>query len=257
MLTKSSLPIGFIYASDLIGAAMGCLLVLGGLEFLDVPSLILLCGAIGAIAGVVYLWHTRRAGLQRMNVAAAIVLSAMTIVNAQSSRFIRPLVAKGRIQPATGYAMEKWNSFSRIAVYPEKIMGPVLWGPCPMTPVYGIRQRFMSIDGEAGTVLRQFHSLADLEHLRYDVTNVAHAVRPGGAACVIGVGGGKDIHSAILFGHSSIVGIDVNPIFISLLKNEFRDFVRIADRKDVKLVVDEARSYLCRSDENSRCCKCR
>jgi hypothetical protein len=45
------------------------------------------------------------------------------------------------------------------------------------------------------------------------------------------------------------VGIDVNPIFISLLKNEYRDFVRIADREEVKLIVDDARSYLSRSDE--------
>ena len=79
VLTKSSLPVGFIYASDLFGAAMGCLLVLGGLEFLDAPSLILLCGAIGAIAGVVYLWNTApQRDCERMNVAAAIVLAAMT-----------------------------------------------------------------------------------------------------------------------------------------------------------------------------------
>ena len=97
--------------------------------------------------------------------------------------------------------------------------------------------------------MRQFHDLGGYRtsSLRRDQCCPCRA--PHGAACVIGVGGGKDIQSAILFGHSPIVGIDVNPIFISLLKNEFRDFVRIAGRKDVKLVVDEARSYLSRSDE--------
>ncbi len=249
VLTKSSLPIGFIYASDLVGAAMGCLLVLGGLEILDAPSLILLCGAIGAAAGAAYLWRSGRTGLRTMNIAAAIVLAAMTIINAQSSRFIRPMVVKGRVQPATEYVMERWNSFSRIAVYPQMTTGPVLWGPSPRTPPELLNSRDMFIDGEAATVVRQFHRMADIEHLRYDVTNVAHAMRPHGAACVIGVGGGRDIQSAILFGHSPIVGVEVNPIFISLLENEFRDFARIADRQDVKLVTDEARSYLSRSDE--------
>jgi spermidine synthase len=249
VLTKSSLPIGFIYASDLVGAALGCLLVLVGLEFLDAPSLILLCAALGAAAGVVYLWSTPRRGLRTMNMAAAIALTAMTFINAQSSSFIRPLVVKGKIQPATKYALERWNSFSRVAVFPEATSEPKLWGSSPTTPLNPLRQRYMNIDGAAGTVMFQFESLDDIEHLRYDVTNVAHAVRPHGAACVIGVGGGKDVQSALLFGHSSVLGIDVNPIFVSLLKNQFRDFVHVADRKDVKLVVDEARSYLSRSND--------
>jgi hypothetical protein len=249
VLTKGSLPVGFVYASDLVGAAMGCLLVLGGLEILDAPSLILLCGAVGALAGVFYLWNSGQKGLRRLNLAATIVLATFTIVNAQSARFIRPLVVKGKVEPATSYILEKWNSFSRVAVFPETINRPNLWGPSPKAPSKPLPQHFMNIDGEAGTVMRPFHNLADIEHLRYDVTNVAHAVRSRGAACVIGVGGGKDVQSAILFGHSPIVGVDVNPVFISLLEHEFRDYVHVADRKDVKLVVDEARSYLSRSDE--------
>jgi len=54
VLTKGSRPIGRLYASDLIGAALGCLFVLVGLEFLDAPSFILLSGAIGIVAGLVF-----------------------------------------------------------------------------------------------------------------------------------------------------------------------------------------------------------
>jgi hypothetical protein len=66
---------------------------------------------------------------------------------------------------------------------------------------------------------------------------------------VIGVGAGRDVQSAILFGHERITGIEVNPVFIDLIENEFREFVGIADRDEVTLVVDEARSYLSRTDE--------
>ncbi len=50
VLTKSPLPIGRLYGSDLIGASLGCIFVLVGMEFVDAPSLILFCGALGAMA---------------------------------------------------------------------------------------------------------------------------------------------------------------------------------------------------------------
>src|SRR5215468_10960015 len=44
-LTKFGRNVAKLYASDLVGASLGCLLVLGGLEALGAPSLILLSGA--------------------------------------------------------------------------------------------------------------------------------------------------------------------------------------------------------------------
>ena len=51
-LTRYDFAPGRIYAADLIGASLGCLLVLAGLEILDAPSLILVCGAIGGVAAL-------------------------------------------------------------------------------------------------------------------------------------------------------------------------------------------------------------
>jgi len=82
------------------------------------------------------------------------------------------------------------------------------------------------------------------------VTNVAYYLRPSGGACIIGVGGGRDVQSAVLFGQEQIVGIDINPIFINLLRDQFREFAGIADRKEVTLIVDEARSFLSRTQED-------
>ncbi len=107
----------------------------------------------------------------------------------------------------------------------------------------------MNIDGSAGTIMTNFSAMADIEYLKYDVTNIAYFLRPNKTACVIGVGGGRDIQSAISFGHKKIVGIELNPIFVDLLQNKFRDFVGIANRKDVTLVNDEARSYLSSSKD--------
>ena len=48
----------------------------------------------------------------------------------------------------------------------------------------------------------------------------------------------------VLFGQKRVTGIDINPIFINLLQNDFLDFTGIGNREDVTLVVDDARSYL-------------
>ena len=107
----------------------------------------------------------------------------------------------------------------------------------------------MNIDGEAGTFLRKFSNFDDLDHLKYDVTNIAYYLRTGGNACIIGIGGGKDVQSAVLFGYKKITGIDVNPIFIDLLENKFKDVAGISGREGVTLVKDEARSYLTENND--------
>jgi hypothetical protein len=107
----------------------------------------------------------------------------------------------------------------------------------------------MNIDGEAGTSMSGYAEAEDIDHLRFDVTNIAYYLRSEGGACIIGVGGGRDIQSALLFGHDRVRGVEVNPIFIDLIQNEFREFVGIADRDEVDLVVDEARSHLSRVED--------
>jgi spermidine synthase len=250
VLTKSALPIGKLYASDLVGASLGCLFVLAGLRFMDATSLILCCGTVGGIAALAFAWHDPLFRHRRLCGVSLLALVLIAGINSTSIYGIRPLVAKNVIQNPRVLLMERWNTFSRVALYKGDIGLPQYWGPSPVAPQdEKIFQYYMNIDGDAATTLRRFSSREDIAHLRYDVTNVAYYLRPHGNACVIGVGGGRDVQSAILFGHDSITGIDVNPIFIDLVKNKFREFAGIADHKGVTLVADEARSYLTRTKQ--------
>jgi SAM-dependent methyltransferase len=247
VLTQYQLPIGKIYASDLIGASLGCLLVLGGLEILDAPSLILLCAAIGILAGLSFAWRSSRywgGGL-------FIILLCSVFLNSSNSPYgIGPLFIKSQIKNFEHDLLERWNSFSRVAVFKRLELPPQYWGASPVAPREKILPlHFMNIDGEATTGVQKFSSLEDIEHLRFDVTNIGYYLRPKGGACIIGVGGGRDLQGAILFGHEKVIGVDVNPIFIDLLQNEFREFAGLADREEVTFVVDEARSYLSRTQD--------
>ena len=247
-LTQYDLSAGKVYATDLLGASFGCLLVLAALEVIDAPSLVLLCAPVGLAAGLCFAWQQPERGDTWRLLLSLFLLLLVVPLNATTSYGIRPLVIKGRLHTNAPW-LERWNSFSRIAVTPEFIGPPQLWGPSYKAPLHPIRQHDMNIDGEAGTVIRRFHALEDIEHLRFDVTNLGYYLRPTGGACIVGVGGGRDLQTALLFGHKRVVGIDVNPIFVDLLENEFRSFAGLADRTEVALVVDEARSYLSRTNE--------
>lgn len=249
ILTKSRLPIGKLYASDLIGASLGCLFVLGGMELLDGPSLVLFSSAIGAFAAYAFTLQTDNKLLHRLSLTAGLLLVLSVPLNAATMYGIQPLVVKGQLDGVEWHLLDRWNSFSRVVVYKGEETPPQYWGPSPKAPQEPILQYGMVIDGLAGTTMRQFETNADIEHLRYDITNAVYELRAQGGAAIIGVGGARDIQSALLVGHEKVYGIDVNPIFIDLLQNEFHDFAGVAGREEVTLVVDEARSFLSHTDE--------
>lgn len=249
VLTKSQLPMGKLYASDLIGASLGCLFVLGGLELLDGPSLVLLSSAIGALAAYAFASAEINKAFRRLSLTVAALLAVAVGLNASTMVGIQPLVVKGQLDGVEWHLLDRWNSFSRIVVYKGEEAPPQYWGASPKAPQEPVYQYGMVIDGLAGTTMRKFATNADIDHLRYDVTNAVYHLRPRGGAAVIGVGGARDIQSALLFGHERVYGIDVNPIFIDLLQNEFRDFAGVANREEVTLVVDEARSFLSHTDQ--------
>jgi len=250
VLTKYQLPIGKLYASDLAGASLGCLFVLGGLEILNAPGMILLCGSVAILAEFSFARRISRFRLSRISWWIFGTLILLVIINSFTSYGIRPLFVKGQFQDAGNYLLEEWNSFSRVVVYKMRESKPQYWGASPLAPKERVFQYRMNIDGAAGTTLRKFSSIDDIRHLGYDVTNIAYYLRPKGGACIIGFGAGRDVQSAVLFGHERIVGIDINPIFINLLRDQFREFAGIADRKEVTLIVDEARSFLSRTQED-------
>lgn len=244
VMTKYKLPMGKLYASDLIGASLGCLFVLGGLEIMDAPSLILLCSCLTALAAICFGWKQASIRFPRLGYGLFAFFLLAGLANSLSPAAIRPMVVKGKFEPATTYLLERWNSFSRVAVYQEKFAAPIYFGPATSAPSAPIFQHYMNIDGDASTVVDKFDATQNIDYLRYDLTNIAYYIAPKGNALVIGVGGGRDVQSAILFGQKHVLGVELNPIFVDLLQNDFRQYAGLADRPDVTLVAAEARGYL-------------
>ena len=95
LLTRTTFPVSRLYAADLIGAALGCIFVTFGLDIFDAPSLIIICAALSAGAGVLFAGGAGgRTRIKKVNFFAAIVLLVLAIVNSAGWRIIRPVYGK-------------------------------------------------------------------------------------------------------------------------------------------------------------------
>ena len=249
LLTKASLPVNKLYAADLIGAGLGCLFLLALLNYMDAISIIIFSGIFGIVCWYLFSEQSVAKKQKKTALVLAGLIVLLSSLNFFTGNGIRPLVVKGNIENPQNHLLEKWNSFSKIVVLKEQTKSPQLWGSSIKLPPQNLAQFKMTIDGDAGTVLRKFSSVADINHLQYDLTALAYHLRPPVNTCIIGVGGGKDVQTALLFGSKKITGVELNPVFIQLLNGRFANFSGIGNNPSVNLVVDEARSFLSHSKE--------
>ncbi len=264
-LTRSPFPIGRVYGWDLLGAASGCLGALLLLNATDGPSVVLWIASLAAVAATCFARSGVGTGpvplppgarLLRHRGVLALALAIAALLNGLSSRGLQPLVVKGRFESGESYLFRKWNTFSRVVVMPGFSWYPDLWGPSPLYDESSARikveQRWLNIDGDAGTVATRFDGdLAPLGYLKYDVTTLAYHLPDRARAAVVGVGGGRDVLSAAVFGSRDITAVELNPTFVRLLTTEpgFADFTNLHKVEGLRLFVDEGRSWFARTNE--------
>ncbi len=252
-LTRFPLQVSKLYAADLAGAATGCVLLVLVLRLTDGPTAVFVIAALAGLAAILFAIAGRVRKLAWVSVSCTVALAGFAAVNTvqvhRQSPILRLTWEKNARARETIY--EKWNSFSRITVFgdPHTLTSPFGWGISnvyPTTP--SCSQISLQIDAAAGTVLTGFDgNLDSLEHLKYDVTNVAHYVRPNSDVLVVGTGGGRDILSALVFKQRSVIGVEINQDILETVNSRFGDFTGHLDRRPgVRFVADEARSYIAR-----------
>jgi len=86
---------------------------------------------------------------------------------------------------------------------------------------------------------------ASLAAFRHNIASAAYRIREGGAAAIIGPGGGKDILCAVAAGRFSVTAIEVNPLVVRAADREFGTFTgRPYAMPGVRAVVGEGRNVL-------------
>jgi SAM-dependent methyltransferase len=252
LLTRLPYGGGWLYAADLTGAALGCLGVILVLLVVDPVSATFWVGAFAAGAGWTVVRHNADIRIRRLSGAVALTLAAIATVHTgldvAGKSHLGVFWAKGRDQ--SGTLFERWNTYSRVRVKAIGESDPFGWG-FARAPATKIDQNFLDIDADALTVITRFNGdLGKLSYLKNDVINAAYLVQPPTDVAVVGVGGGRDILSGLLFGAKHIRGIEINPAIFEVLTDKFAEFSGHLDRQPgVALVNAEARSYINHSSE--------
>jgi hypothetical protein len=248
LLTRFPRQTGRLYACDLTGAAIGCLIVIAALNWLDPASTLLILATALAIMAWRFLPATADAELSFRVKLLACVLGLVSVVQVSSywkgDPAIRLTWAKGA--PIVDAPLfERWNTYSRIAVNDYRKDTPFGWG-FGREPDQKIEQKYLTIDADAGTILTEFDGdLGKVSYLRDDIINLGYWVRDISSVAVIGIGGGRDILSALVSNAQRIKGIELNPATVEALTKAFGDFTGHLDqRPEVSFATAEARSYL-------------
>ncbi len=225
-----------VYFYDLVGAGVGCLLLVPLLNSFGGPNTVLATAAFyAAAAGVWYSLAGRVTG-RAVSVGLALALLMLLGYNAKF-RVIDVKYAKG--QALQDEAFVKWNSFSRIGVSRETPKrGPTIF-----------------IDADASTAISYFNfdqlSEADRHSLLYEGPGFPYLLRPGAKTLIIGPGGGWDVARALAGGSQDVTGVEINPIIArTIMQQRYAAYSqRIYLRPEVRIVVEEGRSFVRRSPE--------
>ncbi|HZE89524.1 MAG TPA: hypothetical protein VE404_08255 [Verrucomicrobiae bacterium] len=252
-LTRYSRDISRLYTADLIGAAIGCVGTVALLKVTDGPTAVVAVAGIAAIGAAFFAMDAGAPAVKWTTIAAAGLLLAFaagnTVLVWQQRPILRLFWVKGRQENPPLY--EKWNSFSRVTVTGR--IGQRFqangWGLSHAYPKgRSIPEIGLTIDNSAGTPLTGFTgNLADVEHLKYDLVNIAHYLKKDADVLVVGTGGGRDVLAALAFGQKSILGVEINENIIKAVNERFGDYTGHLDHyPNVRFVNDEARSFIAR-----------
>lgn len=234
---------GRIYFFDLIGASAGAFLSVFVINYLGAINSLIFLGLVASVA----LMLVSDRGRMRISGVVFTGFIILLLINV-SFNSIHIIAAKG--QKMNNLFM-KWNSFSMVRVVGDEkslASGKFAWGISPAYQGQYPPRLNMDIDAVAYTPITKFDGdLTKVEFIKYDVTSFAyHICGPIDDVLIIGPGGGRDVLGAMLFDSKKIIGVEVNPIIVNdVMRKRFKDYSgNLYGRDNVKIVVDDARSYI-------------
>ena len=239
LLRARGREIGRIYGADLMGATAGALVVVPLMHVLPTPVILVGSALLPALA-LLALGRT----------ATGIVLLALVAGPLVWHEPLRVRHGKVYSENTENLLYEKWTPTARLTVistaFHKRAFG---WGMGANYVPRRVEQLWLEQDGSAGTPITRLNvPPAALEHLFYDVTNLAHQLQTPASVCVIGAGGGRDVLAALAAGAREVDAVELNPGIVNLVSRDFGSYSGdVYHLPGVRAVVDEGRSFLTRT----------
>ena len=182
-----------------------------------------------------------------------LALLVLGLVNALTPVGLRPILVKDHLERSGLNRFEQWNSYSRIIATRPITTTPQLWGPSPKMPAdLRVQQAVPEYRWRGRHDMHHLRRHAEsIDFLRYDLVNLAYNLPGIRKAAVIGVGGGRDLLSAHLFGVTDITGVELNPHLHRPASEHpyYKAFSNLTALPNLTLHVDDARSWFASTEQ--------
>ena len=235
-----------IYAANLVGSAMGCLLALGALAWGGGEGAVVFCAWLAALAALACCLSCVRGRVGTLTVWVVVLLSV--------ALFMRPAFLAIRLSPYKALSQSlrypgsqqvwsRWNVFSRV----DLVRSPGIHSFPGLSYAYlGTlpRQDGLTFDGDDLSPIT-FALSGDTSFADYMPAALAFRLRPGARALILEARGGQDVIAALANGARHVTAVEPNEIAVDAVQ---RAALFGADPR-VRLIVEEVRSYVCRSRE--------
>ncbi len=239
--------IASLYGSDLLGAALGAIVVFSLLKIIPAPHLIVLVGLI-PLGNYWFLSSDKKQ--PRIFLVLSFIFTILFFRWPLELNFTKDY-SEAKINGKKIF--EQWSPLARITIFDHIFWSEkdveFTWGSARNKKYKQVEQYWLEQDGGAGTPIIKFDgNLSTLDYLLGDVTSMGYQVREPESAVIIGAGGGRDILTAIRSHVKNIHAVELNEVTVNAVDEKFGKFSgKIYSQ--VHSHISEGRNFLSQTKE--------
>lgn len=233
LLGRARSEVNRLYFADLIGAGLGCLVVVALISRMGPPSVVM--GSAAILAGTALASTRTTPGAIRT--AAAVLTIGMLVLTVLGESALPEIRTESSKITADGTGLSGWGPVFRVDAneHPTVPGGKALihdgtWG----SAIY-------PFDGDVDSLTR-----FDDDPRSWPFATIGN---PPGRQLIIGSAGGNEILASLYFGTEDIEAVELNPVTVDALTGRYAEMSgNLAEIDNVTLTQGDGRSYLARSD---------
>jgi spermidine synthase len=242
---------GKIYAANLTGSGLGCLITLGALSLVGEQGAVIIAAISGTLAGSILGFRRSWVRFSLALILGGVLLGFLVRLPALFEIDMSPYKALSQAlrYPGARIDYRGSNAFSRVdVVQSEGIRSAV--GLSYAFDGVPPPQKGVFTDGENLSPLTAASPGSDLSFLDYLLAALPYRLFSHPTVLVLEPGAGLDVLLAAHEGAGRVVAVDSNPLVTGLVRDRYGDFAgELYRREDVTLVAEDGRSYVRRSRE--------
>lgn len=241
-----------VYAANLVGSAVGCLLAVLLPLLVGAEGVVALVGALGVSAAWICTPERRRKrplGLVRHVVHLAVLLALGIVAGRVPPWFevhMSPYkdLSYALLYPDAEILFQRWNSVSRVDVVRSSSIRslPGSGFSCAQRPP---AQLGLTVDGDSLSPISHVEpGFSELPYTDCLLSALPYRLRPQAQALILEPGGGFDVLVALGEGAEQVTAVVANPLVVQAVRQQRAWAGYLYDDPRVQLMTEEGRSFV-------------